>query len=187
MKHEHKRLVGAVIALALIPVYAGAEILAMVNYESKSPDSLKVLKNPVAPQARKEGIAIIDVDPASKDFGKMVQDMPLPADQVAHHIFYNRDQVPPDFAAPNAGVVCQHATELADRIGSDKVANVIMLGALLEKTECLSSDTAMAVLRAKVKNTALLEMDATALAAGRDFVDSKVNIGPVSQPDGFAD
>src|SRR6185369_4883421 len=46
---------------------------------------------PVAPAARKEGIAIIDVDPSSKSFGKIVKDIPLPADLVAHHIFYNHD------------------------------------------------------------------------------------------------
>lgn len=70
---------------------ADAEILAMMNYETKSPESLKALKTPLAPQQRREGIAVIDVDPQSPDFGKMVRDIELPADLVAHHIFYNRD------------------------------------------------------------------------------------------------
>ena len=65
--------------LALIPVTGQAEILAMVNYESK----------PETP--RREGIAIMDVDPASKNFGKILNDIPLPGDLVAHHIFYNKD------------------------------------------------------------------------------------------------
>jgi DNA-binding beta-propeller fold protein YncE len=78
--------------LALVPSLAAGEILAMVNYETKSAESLKALKAPIAAPARKEGIAIIDVDPKSKNFGKMVQDLTLPADLVAHHIFYNRDQ-----------------------------------------------------------------------------------------------
>jgi DNA-binding beta-propeller fold protein YncE len=68
---------------------ASAEILAMVNYETKSADSLKALKSPVATGPRKEGIAIIDVDPKSKAFGKIVRDIALPPDLVAHHIFYN--------------------------------------------------------------------------------------------------
>jgi DNA-binding beta-propeller fold protein YncE len=80
-----------IVALAMLPLCANAEILAMMNYETKSPESLKVLKNPVAPQGRLEGIAIIDVDPASKNFGKTVQNITLPRDLVAHHIFYNRD------------------------------------------------------------------------------------------------
>ena len=78
--------------LALVPSLAAGQIHAMSNYETKSPDSLKALKTPIAAPARKEGIAIIDVDPKSKTFGQMVQDLPLPADLVAHHIFYNRDQ-----------------------------------------------------------------------------------------------
>ena len=60
------------LAVALgIPALASAEILAMMNYETKSPESLKALKNPVAPGARKEGIAIVDVDPNSKAFRKI--------------------------------------------------------------------------------------------------------------------
>ena len=81
-----------VAALFALPGLAFGQIHAMLNYETKSPESLKVLKTPVATGARKEGLAVIDVDPASKTFGKIVQDIALPADLVAHHIFYNRDQ-----------------------------------------------------------------------------------------------
>lgn len=81
----------AVMVLAL-PGLAAAQIYAMLNYETKSPDSLKVLKTPVATGPRKEGIAVIDVDPKSKTFGKIVQDLPIPPDFVSHHIFYNRDE-----------------------------------------------------------------------------------------------
>jgi hypothetical protein len=81
----------AVGAMALAPNLASSEILAMMNYETKSKDSLKSLKAPVPPAQRREGIAIIDVDPASPAFGKIVTDIPLPPDLVAHHIFYNKD------------------------------------------------------------------------------------------------
>jgi len=81
-----------ILALALVlPGLALGEIRAMFNYETKSPDSMKALKNPVSTGPRREGIAIIDVDPESKGFGKILQDIPLPPDLVAHHIFYNRD------------------------------------------------------------------------------------------------
>ena len=63
----------------LVPAAARAEILAMLNYESKP-------SNPF----RKEGIAILDVDPQSPAFGKVLADIPLPPDLVAHHIFFNR-------------------------------------------------------------------------------------------------
>ena len=77
--------------LALAPSLALGQIHAMVNYETKSAESLKSLKKPISAPARKEGVAIIDVDPKSKTFGQIVQDLPLPGDLVAHHIFYNRD------------------------------------------------------------------------------------------------
>ncbi len=68
-----------------------AEILAMLNYESKPDDKLKELKMPFGAQSRREGIAVIDVDPDSAGYGQILMDIPLPPDLVAHHIFYNRD------------------------------------------------------------------------------------------------
>ncbi len=65
---------------ALLPAIAHSEILAMVNYESKPNHT-----------PRREGIAIIDVDPKSPSFAKILNDIPLPTDLVAHHIFYNKD------------------------------------------------------------------------------------------------
>jgi len=91
MTQVHRSLVFASLIVIFSMGSAGAEILAMLNYESKPPDALKVFKNPVAGQIRREGIAILDVDPRSENFGKILMDMPLPPDLVAHHIFYNRD------------------------------------------------------------------------------------------------
>jgi hypothetical protein len=83
----------AVTALAGLawPCIGHAEILAMLNYESKTADALKSYKTPVPGQTRTEGIAVIDVDPASPAYGKIVETISLPPDLVAHHIFYNRD------------------------------------------------------------------------------------------------
>jgi DNA-binding beta-propeller fold protein YncE len=69
-----------VAATLLAATPAQAEILAMLNYESKPGE-----------KDRREGIAVIDVDPASKTFAKQIMDIPLPPDLVAHHIFYNPD------------------------------------------------------------------------------------------------
>src|SRR6266849_2175728 len=71
-----------IVALALAPGLALGQIHAMFNYETKSPESLKVLKTPVATGPRKEGSAIIDLDPNSKCLGTTVQDLPPPADLV---------------------------------------------------------------------------------------------------------
>ena len=101
-------------------------------------------------------------------------------------IIYNRDKLPEDLVIDHARVICLPASEIADVIGSAKVANVVMLGALLEETECLPPETAMAVLQDTVKNQAILELDRKALQAGREYVDNTVRVGPVSGPDGFA-
>jgi DNA-binding beta-propeller fold protein YncE len=76
------RLICLTVGLLLSCASLGsAEILALLNYESK-PDQ------PV----RREGIAIMDIDPESPDFGKILMEIPLPSDLVAHHIFFNRDR-----------------------------------------------------------------------------------------------
>ena len=77
--------------LFALPAVAAAEIRALMNYETKSPDSMKALKTPVQTGPRKEGIAIVNVDPNHKDFGKILEDIPLNADLMAHHVFYNKD------------------------------------------------------------------------------------------------
>src|SRR5579859_997061 len=55
-------------------------------------------------------------------------------------ILYGRDRLPDDVNLGQAQVVCIPADQIADKLGSAKVANVIMMGALLEETECLSAE-----------------------------------------------
>lgn len=83
-----------IITLLMILIYSvsvQAEILALANYESKTDDSLKDLKMPFGANQRREGIAVFDVDPESDTYGKILMDIPLPADLVAHHVFWNKD------------------------------------------------------------------------------------------------
>jgi len=101
-------------------------------------------------------------------------------------ILYNGASLPTDFAAPAAQVLAIPAAEMADKLGSAKAANIVMMGALLEETECLAPGTALSVLEEKVKKLDLLEIDRKALVAGRLFVDDQAHVGAVSQPDGFA-
>lgn len=72
---------GAIALLILFSSPARAEILALLNYETK-PEQI----------VRKEGLAVIDVDPKSPTFGKLLMDIPLPPDLVAHHIYFNRNK-----------------------------------------------------------------------------------------------
>jgi DNA-binding beta-propeller fold protein YncE len=71
---------GAIFALGFLTLPAQAEILAMVNYETKPDQGF-----------RQEGIAIVDVDPESANFGKILTDIPLPPGLHNHHIFFNKD------------------------------------------------------------------------------------------------
>ncbi len=81
MKQPNSKYNTLLLGLMLIyPVLAQPEILAMLNYESKPK---------ITP--RREGIAIIDVDPQSSNFKKILADIPLPPDLVAHHIFYDKN------------------------------------------------------------------------------------------------
>ena len=85
-------------------------------------------------------------------------------------ILYNGAKVPDNFPSPQAQVLCIPAAEIADKLGSTKVANMVMLGGLLEWTESLPKESAFTVLRSKVRNTNLLELDCQAIEAGMERV-----------------
>ena len=70
-------------------------------------------------------------------------------------ILYGGPGLPADFAAPGVQVFAIPAAEIADKLGSTKAANIIiiMMGALLEETECRAPKTALIVLEDKVKQT----------------------------------
>ncbi|NQV44408.1 MAG: YncE family protein [Rhodospirillales bacterium] len=83
-------LIAATFLLVFAPFSASAHILAMVNYESKTEEGLAA-HGITGHGDRKEGIAVIDVDPESKTFGDILVDISLPSNLVGHHMFYNRD------------------------------------------------------------------------------------------------
>ena len=103
-------------------------------------------------------------------------------------VLYNRDRLPDDVTLPyGVRAICIPASEMADEIGTTKVTNIVMMGALLEETECLAPGTALGVIQDKMKKVELLEANRKALVAGRHFIDEHAHEQPVSQPDGFAD
>jgi 2-oxoisovalerate ferredoxin oxidoreductase beta subunit len=102
-------------------------------------------------------------------------------------ILYNGSALPTSLDTPAARVVCVPASQIADSLGSPKVANVVLMGALLEETGCLSPETAERVIEDRIRKTEFVEMNRKALEAGRRFIDEQVWVGAESQPDGFAD
>jgi 2-oxoisovalerate ferredoxin oxidoreductase beta subunit len=97
-----------------------------------------------------------------RKFGPQVKDGGL--------ILYNAMMPPENFDARGARMICVPASDTADKLGAAKVANVVMLGALLSSTEALPEETAKAVLEGMVKNAALVEANRKALEAGRESV-----------------
>ncbi len=81
-------------------------------------------------------------------------------------ILYNSDKLPAGSTPAEAKIYCVPASEIADGLGTTKAANMVMLGALLELTHALPRETAAAVLKAKVRNTKLLEVDGRAIDEG---------------------
>ena len=79
------------LSLYLIGFSVSAEMLAILNYESKAPESLEALQLQGGSLDRKEGIAIIELDPKSPEYGNILIDIPVSPELVLHHIFYNRD------------------------------------------------------------------------------------------------
>jgi 2-oxoisovalerate ferredoxin oxidoreductase beta subunit len=100
-------------------------------------------------------------------------------------ILYNGHSAPADLDSLPAHVICIPASEIADKLGSTKVANIVLLGALLEETGCLDFATASATIAEKIKKVALADMNRRALDLGRRFIDTEIATEAQPQPDGY--
>jgi Pyruvate/2-oxoacid:ferredoxin oxidoreductase gamma subunit len=104
-------------------------------------------------------------------------------------ILYNRDKEPADLPRHDARIVCVPASDIADKLGTPKVANVVMLGALMAETDFLPEKVALAAIDQMVGTYKkhMVELNRNALHAGRDFIFEKVEVGPVAGPDGYCE
>jgi 2-oxoisovalerate ferredoxin oxidoreductase beta subunit len=74
--------------------------------------------------------------------------------------------------APERGdvdVIALPATEIADKLGNAKSANMVALGALLGKTNLLDKDAVIEAMSAMTKKAEQLEVNVRAIDAGLDF------------------
>jgi 2-oxoisovalerate ferredoxin oxidoreductase beta subunit len=101
-------------------------------------------------------------------------------------ILYNHDTLPANLELPPARVISIPASEIADKLGSAKAANIVLMGALLEEMQCLAPETALTVIGDKLRKAALLDINRKALEAGRQFMAREVSVGAETQRDGFA-
>ncbi|HYL84889.1 MAG TPA: 2-oxoacid:acceptor oxidoreductase family protein [Candidatus Angelobacter sp.] len=86
-------------------------------------------------------------------------------------ILYNGSSIPTDLGPLEAKAICLPASSIADKLGSSKVTNMVLLGALLQEAQCLDPATALAAIEAKTGKTTLLEANRKALEEGREFVE----------------
>jgi Pyruvate/2-oxoacid:ferredoxin oxidoreductase gamma subunit len=85
-------------------------------------------------------------------------------------VLYNGTSVPEDCAHPGVRIIALPFTEIADRLGSSKVGNIVMLGALLETIGLIEQEPVVGALRRLVKNKKFFELDVAALKRGRDLL-----------------
>jgi len=92
------------------------------------------------------------------------------AKQVGPHgtVLYNSAKLPAGFPPQQCMIYCIPASEIADKLGTTKATNMVMLGALLELTHTLPKESAFALLKAKVRNQKLLTVDCQAIDEGME-------------------
>ncbi len=91
----------------------------------------------------------------------------LPTLEAGGVVFYNGTAVPEDCARADVRVVARPFMQLADELGSSKVGNIVMLGALLEATSLLDEEQVTGALRRLVKSDRWFDLDVIALERGR--------------------
>jgi 2-oxoisovalerate ferredoxin oxidoreductase beta subunit len=82
-------------------------------------------------------------------------------------VIYNGETFPEDCKRDDVHVLALPFTQVADELGDQRAANMVMLGALLEITGVLPDASIDAALRRLLKNPRWVELDERALARGR--------------------
>jgi 2-oxoisovalerate ferredoxin oxidoreductase beta subunit len=82
---------------------------------------------------------------------------------------YNLSLIPEPATRADVEMVGVPATELADKLGSTLLTNMVMIGAYIEWTQVLSPEAARTALGAIIKRKELLESDLKAIDAGIEW------------------
>ena len=85
-------------------------------------------------------------------------------------VLYNGAELPEDCRREDVRMRALPFTEIADSLGSSKVGNIVMLGALLEAGAVLDEERVVGALRKLVKNAKWFDLDVAALARGREEI-----------------
>ena len=94
----------------------------------------------------------------------------LPGVETGGIVLYNGSEAPQGCARADVRMIARPFTSLGDEMGSSKIGNMVMLGALLEATGLLDQDRIIDALHKLVKNSKWFDLDVAALARGREEV-----------------
>jgi Pyruvate/2-oxoacid:ferredoxin oxidoreductase gamma subunit len=83
-------------------------------------------------------------------------------------VIYNGSALPEGCTRDDVRMAAVPVTGIADGMGASKVANIVMLGVLLEMAEVVDEDRMKVALRRLVKSDRFYELDLQALARGRE-------------------
>jgi 2-oxoisovalerate ferredoxin oxidoreductase beta subunit len=154
--------------LAEAGLEAGYEVSWLPSYgpEMRSGTSnchVRISSGPIdSPVVTRPGVLLALNEPSLRKF--------LPVMESGGLVLYNGVKAPADCLRPDVRILARPFTEIADRLGSGKAANVAMLGALLEATGLLAEERIVAALRRLVKSPKFLELDIAALREGRESI-----------------
>ncbi|HEV3199941.1 MAG TPA: 2-oxoacid:acceptor oxidoreductase family protein [Bryobacteraceae bacterium] len=106
----------------------------------------------------------------------------LPSVETEGVVLYNGPALPEECARSDVRMVARPFTQLADELGSSKVGNIVMLGALLEATSVLDEEQVTAAMRRLVKSDRWFDLDVVALERGREEIrKSGESLAPVGE------
>ena len=94
----------------------------------------------------------------------------LPAMEPGGIVLYNAPAVPEDCSRADVRILAMPFSQLADHLGDSKIANVVMLGALVEATGLLEEEQVIGALRKLVKSQRWFDLDLKALECGREEI-----------------
>jgi 2-oxoisovalerate ferredoxin oxidoreductase beta subunit len=158
-------LAGEVLAEAGLD--AGLEVSWLPSYgpEMRSGTSnchIRLSREPIdSPLVTSPNLLLAMNEPSLKKFVATVQP--------GGWILYNGDAIPDDCERDDVHLIALPFTQIADKLGEPRVANMVILGTLLEITGVFPQVSVDAALHRLVKNARWLEIDERALARGREL------------------
>ena len=95
----------------------------------------------------------------------------LPAVTPGGWVVYNGDELPAGCLRPDVHTINMNFTQVAEEIGGARVANIVMLGALIRASNLVPLHHVIAALRRLVSNLHLFAIDRRALERGSELIE----------------